>query len=67
VAYRGQNDSQGQDLLRKVLDDIELRLRRLEGRQNPAPDPGWRLVEVGDKLHYLYVPTGSTGPVIGTK
>ena len=49
------------------LQDIERRLRRVEQAGAAPPDRGWVLREINDGLHYVYVPTGSTGPEIGTK
>lgn len=66
MAYRGQQET-FEDPLRSRLTDMEQRIRRLEESSNPLPDPGWTLTESADGLHYLYVPSGAVGPVIGTK
>jgi len=47
--------------------DLEHRMRAAEQAGCCPPDPGWVLREVDGSLHYLYVPTGSVGPVLGTK
>jgi len=47
--------------------DLDRRLRRIEQAGSNPPDRGFVLVEVDDGLRYLYVPTGSVGPEIGTK
>lgn len=49
------------------MKDLELRLRRVEQAGAAPPDRGFVLVEVGDKLHYLYVPSDTLGPEIGSK
>lgn len=51
----------------KWLQNIDQRLRRVEQPGANPPDRGWVLQEVDGGLHYLYVPTGSIGPEIGTK
>lgn len=66
MAYRGQQDT-FEDPMRARLSDMEQRLRRLEEARNALPDPGWTLVEDSSGLHYLFVPTSSLGPVIGTR
>lgn len=51
-----------------MLSELERRVRKLEqGGGATAPDPGWVLREINGGLYYLYVPTGATGPQIGTK
>jgi len=49
------------------LQDVDRRLRRVEQAGANPPDRGFVLTEVGDSLHYIYVPSGSIGPEIGTK
>jgi hypothetical protein len=49
------------------LEDIERRLRALEQPGALPPDRGWVLTQVGTDLHYLYVPTDTLGPVIGSQ
>ena len=49
------------------LADIEHRLRGLERPGCCPPDPGWVLTEVGDTMHFLYMPTGALGPAVGVK
>jgi hypothetical protein len=49
------------------------RIQRLEEdirtlrTQSQGPDPRWQLTETDDALHYLWVPTGSRGPQVGSK
>jgi len=47
------------------LETLETRLRALEQPGALPPDRGWILTQVGTDLKYLYVPTGTYGPVIG--
>jgi len=53
--------------LAERLADVERRLRNVEQPGAAPPDPGWVLREVDNCLRYLYVPSGSLGPEIGTK
>jgi hypothetical protein len=53
--------------LRSRLADLERRVRAVEQPGCCPPDPGWVLTETSDGLHWLYVPTGTLGPVIGTR
>lgn len=49
------------------IEDLERRMRRVEqGGANP-PDAGFVLRMVGDDMHYIYVPSGTQGPVIGSR
>jgi len=47
--------------------ELDRRLRAVEQPGCCPPDPGWIMAEVSGGLHFLYVPTGSLGPEIGTK
>ena len=62
------------------LTDMDRQIRRLEIRAGELegkvaalealvgqPDAGWQLVQVGSNIRYLYVPTGTYGPVIGSQ
>lgn len=55
------------------LTDMDRQIRRLEIRVGELearvgqPDAGWQLVQVGSNIQYLYVPTGTYGPVIGSQ
>lgn len=49
------------------MEDLDRRLRRVEQAGSAPPDRGFVLTEIGDGLHYLYVPSGSIGPEIGSK
>jgi len=63
MAYRAPNTT---DLAGRLA-DLDRRLRAVEQPGCCPPDPGWVLAESEDGLHYLYVPTGTLGPTIGTK
>lgn len=67
MAFRGTNSTATGDAEVRMLRDLQQRVRRLEEARNPLPDPGWVLIESDDGLHYLFVPSGSQGPVIGTR
>ncbi len=49
------------------LADIERRLRAVEQPGCCPPDPGWVMTQIGTDLHFLYVPTGALGPVVGSQ
>lgn len=66
MAYRAPYETTS-DSLKSWMKEVELRLRQLEERANPMPDPGWVLQEDDAGLRVLYVPSGSLGPVIGTR
>ena len=62
MSFRDVHDDLGQR-----LELFERRLRALEQPGANPPDRGWVLEQVGTDLHYLYVPTGTLGPVIGSQ
>ena len=47
--------------------DVDRRLKAIEQPGALPPDPDWVLREVDGSLHYLYVPTGTVGPALGSK
>lgn len=49
------------------LAQLERQVRLLSQPGANPPDPGWVLREVDGSLYYLYVPTGTYGPEIGSK
>ncbi len=46
---------------------MEREIRALQTIVAKAPSDEWRAVEIGSELRYLYVPSGTVGPAIGTK
>lgn len=66
MSFRDSTD----DLSARIA-EIERRLRAVEQPGCCPPDRGWVLTSIdsgsGPELHYLYVPTGSLGPVVGTQ
>jgi hypothetical protein len=62
LSYRDTEQS-----LAARITDIERRLRAVEQPGCCPPDRGWVLTQVGTDLHYLYVPTGNLGPVVGSQ
>lgn len=62
MSFRATSD----DLSSRIA-DIERRLRAVEQPGCCPPDRGWILTQVGTNLHYLYVPTGTVGPVVGSQ
>jgi hypothetical protein len=55
-----------EDLANRVR-ELEHRIRHMEQPGCCPPDRGWILTQVGTDLQYLYVPTGTLGPVIGSQ
>jgi hypothetical protein len=55
--------------LERQVRSLLARVGALEARAGTAwpDDPGWELVQVGTDIQYLYVPTGTYGPVIGSQ
>ena len=55
------------------FEDLEREVRALAARVGDLerlvsqPDPGWELVQVGTDIQFLYVPTGTYGPVVGSQ
>lgn len=62
MSYRDVDPSLGHRLM-----EIERRLRALEQPGALPPDRGWVLKQTGTNMQYLYVPTGTLGPVIGVQ
>jgi hypothetical protein len=55
--------------LERQVRSLQARVGELEAKTTmlSPPDPGWQLSQVGTDLYYLYVPTGTYGPVIGSQ
>lgn len=53
--------------LAERIASIERRLRAVEQPGCCPPDRGWVMTQVGTDLHFLYVPTGTLGPVVGSQ
>lgn len=66
MSFRAVDDSLGGRLadLEREVRSLAVRVGQLE-RRVAQPDPGWELVQVGTTILFLYVPTGTAGPVIG--
>jgi hypothetical protein len=62
VSYRDDST----DLAARIA-EIERRLRNVERPGCCPPDRGWVMTQVGTDLHYLYVPSGTLGPVVGSQ
>lgn len=62
MSYRGDPKDTGE-----WLRDLERRTRALEANAVRSPDPDWVLREVAGGLYFIYVPSGATGPQVGSK
>lgn len=71
MSYRDVDPNLGHRLLEleRQVRNQAARLDALETRAATGwpDDPGFELVQVGTDLQYLYVPTGTYGPVIASQ
>ena len=68
MSFREQTVDVGSRLaeLERQVRVLQARVGDLE-REVSQPDSGWELRQVGTNIQYLYVPTGTYGPVIGSQ